>query len=453
MSISWNQPDRQKGLTIENKSHLKAIMHPALTIAKDGIAKQLSGTNIYQILGEETCLISITPAGVILLSSQEEWAGYSIKTWKETKTPIWDLFITHTEDNASRKQAWINWVANDCPKIRIWFQGKEVSQPRIPIEVKLVTQIVTADIDHRSLILLIKNLSDEWLSRQAWRTKVNLYRQKIEETHLDFASWLHDWKNPLGTIESSIWLCLRYNEAHEKEKRIGHLKKMEKAVHEMKIGMQDWQMWHQPPTLRHLQQIPILALIRERIDQLKPLLKPGQVIQVWSQGKKGIYTDPQAITHVLDNLLSNASKYSPDHSTIWVRIWNQKDLLQIDIRDEGIGVPPGEIDRLFEPRFRATNARDLPGNGLGLSTVDRLVKQLGGTIQVTSQQNSGTTISIILKNQHKSYEENSDHRGQSRNPFKHRRDPGAGPVSHANGRERQGRTGNGHSISARPDHQ
>ncbi len=444
--IHWNQPAGNNRWSVVKAGQLRAITNPRYTSSNDFIFDPLIHPDLTKLLCDHTFLITTSQSGHIYSSSQSEWAGYPIQEWVNSKRSIFQILSANPSLTETLTARWQVWLKRGGTPIRIWFQGIDPKQPRLPIEIKIASFYPKGNIDGNHVLLVVKDLTAEWEQRQRWRSKIQLYRKQSTDSELDFAAWLHDWKNPLGTIESSIWLCLRYQEEKDREKRTTHLKKMERAVQEMKIGMQDWQTWHQPPSLRSIQRVPILTLIRERIEQLKPILKPGQDIQFWSQGKKEIHTDPQAIEHVLDNILSNASKYSPDHSTIWVRAWNQTDRLQIDIRDEGIGIPPTEVDRLFEPRFRATNARDLPGNGLGLSTVDRLVKQLGGTIQVTSQQNSGTTISITLKNQHKSYEENSDHRGQPRNPFQHRRDPGIGTVSNANRREREGRAGNGHSI-------
>lgn len=399
---------------------------------QDNISSSLlSESDLKQLFGKSYCFLVVTTEGAIESYSHEIWHGFAIKKIQTENRTILEKLTTDGHPLSKLQKRWLDWLLQGGQPIRLWANPTDSSSSRFPLEVRSVPYH-KADANGNLILLIIKDLTEEWTKREKWRRRLYHARKKTEDAYLDFASWLHDWKTPLSTIESSTWLSLRYNKDSDQEKKLRHLKKIDKAVQEMKIGMQDWQTWHEPPTLRRIQRVRINNLIKERIEQLKPLLKPGQIIQFWHQGKLETHTDPNALTHVLDNLLSNASKYSPDQSLIWVRLWNVDDRLQIDIQDEGIGIPEAEWPRLFEPRYRASNATNTPGNGLGLATVERLVKQLGGHVQVKSKLNHGTTISITLKNQHKTYEKDLDHRRQSRNPLQHRRDPGAGPVPNPN---------------------
>jgi len=69
------------------------------------------------------------------------------------------------------------------------------------------------------------------------------------------------------------------------------------------------------------------------------------------------------------------------------------------IMDHGIGIPKDDIPHLLEPRFRAGNSHGVPGNGLGLSNVNRLVKRVGGVLEIQSTLNQGSTFIVTIKNQ------------------------------------------------------
>ncbi len=109
-------------------------------------------------------------------------------------------------------------------------------------------------------------------------------------------------------------------------------------------------------------------------------------------------TDPDATGRILDNLLSNACKYSHDGSRITVSIRPDKGRIAISVIDEGIGIPPEDIARLFDEFFRGSAARALTtsGTGLGLAICRRLVEALDGRIAVESTPGTGTNLTVHL---------------------------------------------------------
>ena len=95
-----------------------------------------------------------------------------------------------------------------------------------------------------------------------------------------------------------------------------------------------------------------------------------------------------ALTEVLNNLLDNAVKYTPEQGQITVRAVLKDDLLGIEIADTGYGIPQADLKHLFERHYRGVQAQgDIPGTGLGLSIAKQLVEQMNGTIEVISPNN------------------------------------------------------------------
>ncbi len=108
--------------------------------------------------------------------------------------------------------------------------------------------------------------------------------------------------------------------------------------------------------------------------------------------------DHLGLTQVLENLIGNAVKFSHPGDTVRVcATWSQ-DQWRVDVADQGIGIPPDEMDRLFHRFVRASNARTSgrPGTGLGLSVVKAIVELHGGRVTVASELGQGTTFSIYL---------------------------------------------------------
>jgi PAS domain S-box-containing protein len=109
--------------------------------------------------------------------------------------------------------------------------------------------------------------------------------------------------------------------------------------------------------------------------------------------------DPDRIEQVLDNLLRNAVKYSPDGGTVFVTLRRNDGGALLEVRDQGIGLPPGAADIIFEPFGRAANAerRNLPGMGLGLYICRSIVERHSGRIWADSPgEHQGMTVSVWL---------------------------------------------------------
>jgi two-component system phosphate regulon sensor histidine kinase PhoR len=110
------------------------------------------------------------------------------------------------------------------------------------------------------------------------------------------------------------------------------------------------------------------------------------------------WVDEEALCEILDNLIDNAVKYTPEGGAIRVRWWAEDDWACLEVRDTGIGIPAGDLPRIFERFYRVDKARsrELGGTGLGLSIVKHLVQALHGSISATSVVGAGTTFTVRL---------------------------------------------------------
>lgn len=107
--------------------------------------------------------------------------------------------------------------------------------------------------------------------------------------------------------------------------------------------------------------------------------------------------DPKLFEHALSNFLSNALKYSPENSTSKLTLNFNENELQISVKDNGIGIPEDELPHLFDPFYRATNAKDVSGTGLGTAIAKEYLELIGGEVTVISELNVGTEILITFK--------------------------------------------------------
>ena len=137
-------------------------------------------------------------------------------------------------------------------------------------------------------------------------------------------------------------------------------------------------------------------LLNGLLSELEPQLKKrNQVINVdLPQGLPEVLIDPKLIRQVYMNYLTNAIKYSPQDTTIILRITQTPSELISEVRDEGRGIALSEQDRIFQKFFRASNTgkQDTDGNGLGLYLVKSIVESSGGKVWFKSVEEKGTSF-------------------------------------------------------------
>jgi signal transduction histidine kinase len=132
-----------------------------------------------------------------------------------------------------------------------------------------------------------------------------------------------------------------------------------------------------------------------------------------------VVTDRQLLGRVLSNLLDNALKYSPEGTPCEVGARRAGDDLVFWVRDEGIGMPPEELDRIFERFYQvdSSSTRTFRGAGLGLSLVKNLLDHMGGRIEVDSAPGAGSTFTVTLPLRFPEFEgEASENGGQAVEP-------------------------------------
>ena len=111
-----------------------------------------------------------------------------------------------------------------------------------------------------------------------------------------------------------------------------------------------------------------------------------------------IVGDRRAITQIFLNLLSNAIKFTRDGGSVWMECYEHEDFVSFKVCDTGVGIPPNKLASVLRPFEQASGeyTRDYEGTGLGLSITKELVEMHGGTLNIESQVDVGTTVSLRL---------------------------------------------------------
>jgi PAS domain S-box-containing protein len=125
-------------------------------------------------------------------------------------------------------------------------------------------------------------------------------------------------------------------------------------------------------------------------------LEPGQELKVQYLGVGQVWLDEKLLWQLLNNLISNAIKYSPQGGLIRLDLACADGVARFRVKDQGIGIPAAEIGTLFECFHRASNVGTISGTGLGLAIVKSCVDRLQGEISVESEVGVGTTFTVTL---------------------------------------------------------
>jgi PAS domain S-box-containing protein len=212
----------------------------------------------------------------------------------------------------------------------------------------------------------------------------------------------HEFRTPLATILSSASLIGRYPLAEDEDKRQKHVKRIKSAVTNLTEILNDFLSIGKLEEGRVTTvpvQTDVLEFAQGLVEEIKGLCKDNQLLTFDYQGQTECWIDKQMLRNVLFNLISNAIKYSDSGKHIRLSMINDPETLRIEIQDEGIGIPIADQPHIFERFFRAHNAGNAQGTGLGLNIVQNYVQLMKGTITFVSEVGKGTVFFINLPNQ------------------------------------------------------
>jgi signal transduction histidine kinase/GAF domain-containing protein len=144
--------------------------------------------------------------------------------------------------------------------------------------------------------------------------------------------------------------------------------------------------------------VDLVALCRDVVEMTMPAGGPRAVIRAEGPAPVVGRWDPLRIEQVVTNLLSNAVRYSTAAGEVTVEVRRQNGSAVLSVSDAGIGIPAHQLDQLFTPFFRGSNAQksNSGGLGLGLHIAREIVHRHGGSIRVESRENAGTTFTVEL---------------------------------------------------------
>lgn len=230
--------------------------------------------------------------------------------------------------------------------------------------------------------------------------------KKLEIAKSMFVSMVaHEIKSPLSAVEGYLNLILGGQVADKPEKQHSMLERSLLRINTLRNMVSELMnltaMETGKFTIRR-SQLDLGLVLSEAIDSCRERAEESHtVLSVTGEHLADldhVLADRDAMFIVFRNLIDNAIKYTPENGHVTVQVEQNGIYIKVKVKDTGIGMTPEEKNRVFEEFFRAKNAftANVPGTGLGLSLVKRLVDMHNGTINVESTVGEGTEFTVCI---------------------------------------------------------
>ena len=344
-------------------------------------------------------MVLLSPTGIVLEVNQALANVEGMRLEALLHRPIWE---TERWGYDEVIQQWMKTAIAAAAQGQIVSDEIQVCNPQRELRW-LDFSLKPLNDESNQVVLLIaesRDISDRKLI-EAKTLETLEQERELNQIKSDFVSMAsHEFRTPLTTIRMATELLQNYNHELTESKRVQHFERIHSAIAAMLrlldevllLGKADSGGLHYEPApldlVNYCQEvIATLQLTTSSTHRIRLRCSPKQI-----QGEM----DQALIHHILMNLLSNAIKYSPDRGSVWLDISCEGDRVTLQVKDEGIGIPPQDQAHLFETFYRAKNVGKIQGTGLGLAIVKKCVALHQGQIQVTSEVGAGTTFNVTL---------------------------------------------------------
>lgn len=249
-----------------------------------------------------------------------------------------------------------------------------------------------------SILGIARDISEQRKTDEALRRALENEKQINQMRSSFFSMTSHQFRTPLSTILLSVELLQKYGPRLDDAKRFEQYNRIHEAGDRLHALLEN-----------------ILVISRVESGQLRLLPKDFDLVELCERVLQElrtndreahtlnflhaddlimVHSDSEMIERVLENLVSNALKYSPKDSPVHVSLKREGQVVILEVKDQGIGIPETDQKRLFQPFQRASNTEGIQGTGIGLTIVKKSVDLLNGHVFMRSKEGQGTTFII-----------------------------------------------------------
>lgn len=298
----------------------------------------------------------------------------------------------------------------------IAYQGFQWRVRRLRAKAKVLQQMVAARTHEleqaneeirRQVEIQGQQAQEIELANTALQEKNQMLEHLNTEKNEFLGIAAHDMKSPLAGMMMNVGLMRRHYDKMSTEELMKQFTSLEQTIRRMSdiisnlLDINAIETGNMKLTMSEIDAVP---LVEQYVQEYHDRARAKNITMNFSTDAEKLFVlaDASALAQVVDNLLSNAVKYSPQSKSVFVRLLKRDSRVRLEIQDEGHGITPEEIDKLFG-KFVRLSARPTGGEdstGLGLSIVKKLVEAMNGKVwcesHTESDTNTGATFIVEL---------------------------------------------------------
>ncbi|PCI39180.1 MAG: hypothetical protein COB46_09545 [Rhodospirillaceae bacterium] len=219
----------------------------------------------------------------------------------------------------------------------------------------------------------------------------------LQKQFLTMAS--HEFRTPLSIIDMTAQRLLKRHDQMTGEQKVERFSKIRAAAQRI-TGLIESTLSSAKVEEGKLKYAPIQcdlkSILKDCIETQCEMTTRYDIKSDLAELPDQLLADPGHLEQIFTNLLSNAVKYSPDHKQVDVKGWSDNGYAFVTVEDHGIGIPKDEMPKMFNRFFRTSTAAGIPGTGIGLNLVQKLLEMQGGRISFKSIEGEGSTFTVTF---------------------------------------------------------
>jgi protein-histidine pros-kinase len=224
--------------------------------------------------------------------------------------------------------------------------------------------------------------------------------RQVDRLRSDFLSTVsHELRTPLTAIKGFADLLNRDWEGYGDQQKKDFMQRIGFAgsrLDDLISDLLDFTRLEAGQIRFTVEPLDMARVVADAVRRCEPVLERHSV-EILTPDDVVVIADPSALARMIDNLLGNAAKFSPAHSTITVRTGRAGSDVALTVADEGVGIPAGEFDQIFERFYRVGGQNNRQsGTGIGLAIVKEFAEAQGGRVELSSTVGQGTEFTIFL---------------------------------------------------------
>lgn len=250
------------------------------------------------------------------------------------------------------------------------------------------------------ILIVIQNITPRKHMEEDLRQSLEKERELGDLKSRFVTTASHEFRTPLSTILSSVFLLENYRGERFEQDKDMHLQRIRRSVNNMTAILNDFlslSKLEEGKVGVTFTEFDLQTFTSELISEMELVKKSGQNFRYVHSGETAVIaTDKQLLKNILINLISNAIKFSNEDGKIEVLTKTGHNEVTLQVTDWGVGIPDSEKKHIFNRFFRARNVMNIEGTGLGLNIVRKYAELLNGTVSFESEPETGTRFTVVI---------------------------------------------------------